>query len=161
MTAQYTQAAVVLDKHIYCDNANMFFIQIPDVDETRLYALSAIINSTIFNTLARSIANPQRGGYFKFNKQFLDPVPVPREAFVECSKEITKLAGIAKRIEKTNEQIRINAGGKVSGLQISLKSLWSQLDLLCDKLYGITSPNDKGLIYSVIRKDRNPYGQEN
>ena len=161
MTAQYTQAAVVLDTHIYCDNANMFFIQIPDVDETRLYALSAIINSTIFNTLARSIANPQRGGYFKFNKQFLDPVPVPREAFVECSKEITKLAGIAKRIEKTNEQIRINAGGKVSGLQISLKSLWSQLDLLCDKLYGITSPNDKGLIYSVIRKDRNPYGQEN
>ena len=160
MTAQYPQAAVVLDKHIYCDNANMFFIQIDDVNETKLYALAGIINSTIFSTFARSIANPQRGGYFKFNKQFLDPVPVPAKAFLTCNKNIKRLANIAKRIEQINEQIKMSVGGQTSGLELSLKDLWKELDELCMKLYGIKNPEDKALLNSVVRKDRNPYGQE-
>ena len=160
MTAQCPQAAVVLDKHVYCDNANMFFIQIDPIDETRLYALSAIINSTIFYAFARGIANPQRGGYFKFNKQFLDPVPVPAKAFMSCSKDIKKLAGIAQQIERTNEQIKTSAGGKTSGLELSLKSLWRELDELCMKLYRIKKPEDKALLNSVVRKDRMIYGQE-
>ncbi len=160
MTAQYPQAAVVLDKHVYCDNANMFFIQIDPVDETRLYALSAIINSTIFNAFARGIANPQRGGYFKFNKQFLDPVPVPTKAFRSCSKDMKKLASVAKQIERTNEQFMASVGGKTSGLELSLKNLWRELDELCLKLYGIKKPEEKALLNSVVRKDRMLYGQE-
>ncbi len=160
MTAQYPQASVVLDKHVYCDNANMFFVQIPNIDETHLYALAGIINSTIFNTFARSIANPQRGGYYKFNKQFLDPVPVPKQAFWECNKEIKKLAEIAKRIEETNEEIRNSAWGQTSGLVLSLKGLWCQLDNLCMKLYGIKNIDEKALLNSIVRNDRNPYGQE-
>ena len=85
MTAQYPQASVILDRNIYCDNANMFFVQLNNIDETHLYALAAIINSTIFNTFARSIANPQQGGYYKFNKQFLDPVPVPKREFLQVA----------------------------------------------------------------------------
>ena len=161
MTAQHPQASVVLDKHIYCDNANMFFIQVNDIDKTHLYALAAIINSTIFNTFARSIANPQQGGYYKFNKQFLDPVPVPRDAFESCDKNIQKLATIAMRIEKLNEQIRNSDGMQTSGLILSLKNQWSQLDKLCDKLYGIRKPEERALLYSTPRKDRNPNGQEN
>ena len=148
-----------MDKHIYCDNANMFFVQVPDMTEEKLYALSAIINSTIFCAFARSIANPQQGGYYKFNKQFLNPVPVPKDAFNECKPQIKKLAKIAKRIEETNEQIRTSIGGQTTGLENSLKSLWSELDQICDKLYGL-SIEDKGIIYSTHRFDRNPYGQE-
>lgn len=159
MTAQYPQAAVITDSHVYCDNANMFFVQVPNMTEEKLYALSAIINSTIFCALARSIANPQQGGYFKFNKQFLNPVPVPKEAFVECKPQIKKLAKIAKRIEETNEQIRTSIGGQTTGLENSLKALWSELDQICDKLYGLTI-EEKGIIYSTHRFDRNPYGQE-
>lgn len=160
MTAQYPQASVILDKHVYCDNANMFFVQIRDIDETRLYALAAIINSTIFNTFARSIANPQRGGYYKFSKQFLEPVPVPKQAFLDCNKNIKKLADIAKRIEKTNEQIRNCAWEQTSGLELSLKGLWHQLDELCMKLYGIKNIEEKALLNTIVRKDRNPYGQK-
>ena len=159
MTAQYPQAAVITDGHVYCDNANMFFVQVPDLTEEKLYALSAIINSTIFCAFARSIANPQQGGYYKFNKQFLNPVPVPKEAFIECKPQIKKLAKIAKRIEETNEQIRTSIGGQTTGLENSLKSLWSELDQICDKLYGLTT-EDKGIIYSTHKFDRNPYGQE-
>lgn len=160
MTAQYPQAAIILDKHVYCDNANMFFIQIEPIDETRLYALAAIINSTIFNAFARAIANPQRGGYFKFNKQFLDPVPVPAKTFLACNRDMKKLANIAKKIEQTNEQIKASIGGKTSGLELSLKKLWRELDELCMKLYGIKKPEDKALLNSIVRKDRMLYGQE-
>lgn len=159
MTAQYPQAAVINDTHVYCDNANMFFIQVPDMTEEKLYALSAIVNSTIFCAFARSMANPQQGGYYKFNKQFLNPVPVPKDAFVECKPQIKKLAKIARRIEETNELIRTSVGGQTTGLENSLKLLWLELDKICDKLYGLTV-EDKGLIYSTHRFDRNPYGQE-
>ena len=159
MTAQYPQAAVITDSHVYCDNANMFFMQVPDMTEEKLYALSAIINSTIFCAFARSIANPQQGGYYKFNKQFLNPVPVPKVAFIECKPQIKKLAKVAKRIEETNEQIRTSIGRQTTGLENFLKSLWSELDQICDKLYGLTI-EEKGLIYSTHRFDRNPYGQE-
>ena len=159
MTAQYPQASVVLDKHIYCDNANMFFIQLQNIDETHLYAMAAIINSTIFNTFARSIANPQQGGYYKFNKQFLDPVPVPRDALLGDGRNLTRLANLARRIEQTNEQLRNAAGGQTSGLKNALHSLWTQLDQMCDRLYGLTSA-DKAIIYQRQRNDRIPYEQE-
>lgn len=160
MTAQYPQAAVITDTHVYCDNANMFFVQFPNATENQLYALSAIINSTIFNTLARLIANPQQGGYYKFNKQFLDPVPVPRDAIVKFNNRARKLASIAKQIEKTNEQIKASIGGQQSGLISSLKQQWINLDIECEKLYGLTA-QEKRILYSSIRHDRNPYGQEN
>lgn len=159
MTAQYPQAAVITDNHVYCDNANMFFVKVANMTEEKLYALSAIINSTIFCAFARSIANPQQGGYYKFNKQFLNPVPVPKDAFLECKPQIKRLAKIAKRIEDTNELIRTNIGGQTTGLENSLKTLWSELDQICDKLYGLTI-EEKGIIYSTHRFDRNPYGQE-
>lgn len=75
MTTQNPQAAVVMQEDAYCDNANMFFVQIPEVTDDKLYAMAAIINSTPFAYFAKSIANPQQGGFYKFNKQFLDPVP--------------------------------------------------------------------------------------
>lgn len=159
MTAQYPQASVVLDKHIYCDNANMFFIQLRNIDETHLYALAAIINSTIFNTFARSIANPQQGGYYKFNKQFLDPVPVPRDALLGNDRRIARLASIARRIEQTNEQLRNAVGGQTSGLLSALRTLWSELDQICDRLYGL-SRTDRALIYQITRTDRISNGQE-
>ena len=160
MTAQYPQASVVLDTHVYCDNANMFFIQVEDASRKQLYALAAIISSTIFNTLARSLANPQRGVYRKFNRQFLAPVPFPCKAFTEGDRNIAKLAETAQQIEQTNEQIRKNAGGQTSGLELTLRTLWKQLDDLCLKLYGIKKADDKAVLYSVTRKDRNPYGQK-
>ena len=159
MTAQYPQASVVLDEHIYCDNANMFFIQLRNIDETHLYALAAIINSTIFNTFARSIANPQQGGYYKFNKQFLDPVPVPRNALLGNDRRIARLANVARRIEQTNEQLRNAVGGQTSGLLSALRTLWSELDQICDRLYGL-SRTERALIYQTTRTDRISNGQE-
>lgn len=160
MTSQYPQASVLMDPEAYCDNANMFFGKIEPMDETSLYALAGIINSTIFNTLARSIANPQQGGYYKFNKQFLDPVPFPVHAFTNGNRDIKRIAKIAKQIESLNEQIKTSLGSPISGLMLALREKWSELDKICNKLYGITDASDKTLLYSNHRNDRNPYGQE-
>jgi type I restriction-modification system DNA methylase subunit len=160
MTAQYPQAAVIMDRNIYCDNANMFFIQVPSATETetktKLYALSALINSTIFAAFARSIANPQQGGYYKFNKQFLSPVPVPQKAFEQCSDDIIRLADIAKRIESANRLMSASGHNSANGLVNSIQRLWDELDSTCDTLYGI-SDADRELLYSTERKDRINY----
>lgn len=160
MTSKTTQASVVMDRHVYCDNANMFFVQAAETDETFLYALAGLINSTIFNTLARSIANPQQGGYYKFNRQFLDPVPVPVKAFLSRDRNVCRLAKVSKQIERINEKLSEGPGVQQSGLIASLKKKWEELDSICDKLYGIKNSGDKALLYAAARKDRHGYGQE-
>lgn len=161
MTAQYTQAAVVMDRHVYCDNANMFFLQLEERDEVHLYALAGIINSTIFNTLARSIANSQQGGYYKFNKQFMNPVPFPQRAFTSVTPDIERIAQISQQIERLNQHIGHGWECRESGLRLALKNLWHELDCICNRLYGNLNQEEISLLYSVTRNDRQIYGQEN
>jgi type I restriction-modification system DNA methylase subunit len=106
MTALDTFASLTFSDKTYCDNANVFFIDTPEKDEINLYALSAIINSTIYSVLARSIANPQTNGYFKFNKQFLEPVPFPVQNFTDNTKLKAQLATAAKRIDELQERFK-------------------------------------------------------
>ena len=153
MTAKYPTAVVIKDQNIYCDNANMFFVNIPDSSEIKMYALSAIINSTIFGALARSIANPQQGGYYKFNKQFLDPIPFPKSAFENMSQEIINLSRIAKQIEQYKISFRHATPADTTGLVAVLSTLWQNVDKICDKLYEITDI-EREILYSDIRNDR-------
>ena len=100
MTALDTYAAVTFsDKH-YCDNANVNYVELPIINEVNLYAFTSIINSTVYSVLARSIANPQSNGYFKFNKQFLEPVPFPGEIFSKREDLKIQLFHISKKIEE-------------------------------------------------------------
>ena len=86
-------------------------------------------------------------------------MPVPKEELLLGGRQIAKLANIARRIELTNEQLRIAVGGQTSGLENAIHILWNELDQICDKLYGLTK-KEKALIYQTPRNDRNPYGQE-
>lgn len=137
MTAQNPQAAVVMQEYAYCDNANMFFVQIPEVTEDKLYAMAAVINSTPFAYFAKSIANPQQGGFYKFNKQFLDPVPFPCNEFIMFSEVMQRLAAIARRIEETNMAIAANISSAPRFYTL-LNRLWEEVDQLCCELYGLT-----------------------
>ena len=137
MTAQNPQAAVVMQEDAYCDNANMFFVQIPEVTEDKLYAMAAVINSTPFAYFAKSIANPQQGGFYKFNKQFLDPVPFPCNEFIMFSEVMQRLAAIARRIEETNMAIAANISSAPRFYTL-LNRLWEEVDRLCCELYGLT-----------------------
>jgi len=135
--------------HTAPDNANVFFIDAPEKDENSLYALSAIINSTVFSVLARSIANPQTNGYFKFNKQFLAPVPFPIDNFRQNEQLKSQLKKVAKRIDKL--QVSYLSSSPIQQKTISrlLTRNWNFLDELCFQLYGLTNSekaffNEKG-----------------
>lgn len=138
MTALDTFATVTFSDRTYCDNANVFFIDIPQKDENSLYALSAVINSTVYSVLARSIANPQSNGYFKFNKQFLEPVPFPVSNFRENEQLKSDLAVIAKRIDELQTNYKSSSPTQQRSIARLLTTQWNALDELCYQLYGLT-----------------------
>ena len=138
MTALDTFATVTFSDRTYCDNANVFFIDIPQKDENSLYALSAVINSTVYSVLARSIANPQSNRYFKFNKQFLEPVPFPVSNFRENEQLKSDLAVIAKRIDELQTNYKSSSPTQQRSIARLLATQWNALDELCYQLYGLT-----------------------
>lgn len=138
MTALDTFATVVFSDITYCDNANVFFIEVPHKDEITLYALSAIINSTIYSVLTRSIANPQSNGYFKFNKQFLEPVPFPCTAFSENGVLREQLANAAKDIKNLQLKFKTSSLRQKRTYERMLLTKWKLVDDICYQLYNLT-----------------------
>lgn len=138
MTALDTFATLSFSDRTYCDNANVNFIAAPERDEVTLYALSAIINSTIYSVLARSVANPQANGYFKFNKQFLEPVPFPCDNFAKNLELKTELAEVSKKIEDIQNRFKKSSPTQKRTYERTLATLWTLLDDLCYQFYGLT-----------------------
>ena len=139
MTAQDTFATVTQNPNNYCDNANMFFIDIPNKDENNLYAVASIINSTIFSVCARSIANPQQNGYFKFNKQFIEPIPFPKAIYENNPELIQAIARFGKDIERIQNQFISAAPRQKNVLRNSLQRLWNRLDARVYELYQLSA----------------------
>jgi hypothetical protein len=77
MTAKDTIATYIEDRGLYMGNANVWFIYSNRASKSEMKALTCLMNSTIFSVLGKAGANPQTGDYYKFNKQFLTPIPVP------------------------------------------------------------------------------------
>ncbi|OFY43673.1 MAG: hypothetical protein A2X18_09515 [Bacteroidetes bacterium GWF2_40_14] len=138
MTANDTFASVTQNPLNYCDNANMFFIDIPNKSERNLYAIASIINSTLFSVLARSIANPQQNGYFKFNKQFIEPIPFPKNFFENTPALVEAIAAIGVNISQRQNQYK-NASPRQKNIhRNTLTNLWNNLDEKVYELYQLT-----------------------
>lgn len=138
MTSLDTYASLSFSDNHYCDNANVYFIELQVKTELHLYAVSAVINSIVFSVLARSIANPQSNGYFKFNKQFLEPIPFPIEAFHHNKNLLQKLAHTAKSIEQQQYSYQTASPIQKRVLKIALERKWKKLDNQVYELYGLS-----------------------
>jgi hypothetical protein len=139
MTANDTYATVTQNPLNYCDNANMFFIDVPDKSETNLYAIAGIINSTLFSVMARSIALSQQNGYFKFNKQFIEPIPFPKSNFINNRELITEISLISKNIKQIQDQYNNSSPRQKAALRANLDNLWRNLDIKVYELYDLTN----------------------
>lgn len=135
MTANDTFASVTQNPVNYCDNANMFFIDIPGKNEKNLYAVASIINSTLFSVCARSVANPQQNGYFKFNKQFINPTPFPKKHFKNNSTLVEEISAIGKSIENVQNQYLSATPRQKNIHKNTLNNLWNNLDEKVYELY--------------------------
>lgn len=138
MTSNDTYATITKNPLNYCDNANMYFIDLPDKTDINLFAVAGIVNSTIFSVLARPVANPQSGGYFKFNKQFIEPLPFPKENFNSNIALITEISVLAHTIQQTQEQYKHSSPRQKTILKASLSECWANLDSKVYHLYDLT-----------------------
>ena len=138
MTANDTYATITQNALNYCDNANMFFVEIPNKNERNLYAVAGIINSTLFSVLARSIALSQQNGYFKFNKQFIEPIPFPKSNFNSDDELVNEISVLARSIDEKQKQYRRASPRQKNTLKNLLETEWNTLDSKTYKLYELS-----------------------
>lgn len=138
MTANDVYASVTLNDYYYCDNSNVNYIDIPEKTTENLYAVASIFNSTIFSILARAIANKQQNGYFKLNKQYLEPVLFPAYIFEKDKKIVEKLAKIGMELEEKQNNYMYALPYKQRRIKKQLTVLWESLDNLTAKAYKLT-----------------------
>lgn len=146
MTARDTIATFVNDIGLYMDNANVWFITVNGASDDLMKAIACIINSTIFTVLGKSGANPQSGGYYKFNKQFLMPIPFPIEAVTEKADCVTELAKYYLRISELQEQYLSATFNTKEVIAGQLRHLWAELDEICYNLYEVTDQEKQQII---------------
>ena len=150
MTARDTIATFVDDKGLYMDNANVWFIAIEDASVELMKAITCIINSTIFSVLGKSGANPQSGDYYKFNKQFLMPIPFPIERVNENSEYVSVLAECYSEISSLQDRYFSATSSVKDVIAGQLRQKWLNLDEICFKLYDVTE-SERDQIMNVGR----------
>jgi len=143
MTAKDTIASFMPHKGLYMDNSNVWFIYIDGASNSLMKAIACIINSTIFSVLGKSGANPQAGDYYKFNKQFLAPIPFPSSNLSEKHHMVENLSRLHDDIAALQNQY-IHASSAVKEmLTHSLNHKWNQLDDICYDLYEVSDVERK------------------
>lgn len=137
MTARDTFATYDGGTGLYMDNSNVWFINIDSEDEIELKAITMIINSTVFSVFAKSGANPQLGNYYKFNKQFLTPVPFPNMRINREDIFIQKLSILYDEILDIMKQYTKFSGINSMSFESVLESKWEDVDNICEKMYNL------------------------
>lgn len=150
MTARDTIATYVSDEGLYMDNSNVWFITVEGADDSLMKALTSLINSTVFSVLAKSGANPQLNGYYKLNKQFLRPIPMPIKKMHE-EKNIKTLLMFYEEISELQKKYLSSVGSKKENLSYALEEKWDSLDYFCAELYEL---NDVSVINKMGRTNR-------
>lgn len=161
MTKKETCASLIHDKDMYMDNANVWFLIYEGDDIIVMKALTMIINSTIFSVFGKCGANQANNGYYKFNRQFIDPIPLPNVKINRSNVYINKLAVFYDEMkELLAEYEKASKTDKVYYKSV-MDARWSLIDDCCYELYEI-SKEEKSMIESIGRTEsRTPGGDEN
>ena len=146
MTAKDTIATFMKNKGLYMDNSNVWFVYVDGASSSLMKAIACIINSTIFSVLGKSGANPQTGGYYKFNKQFLAPIPFPSSKLRKNSPVINTLSTLYDDISELQLQYIQSSYAVREMLSHSLRIKWNELDEICFKLYEVNDVERRQII---------------
>ena len=138
MTAKDTIATYSFGDGVYMDNANVWFIKIDNANISLKKAVCAMINSTVFSVLSKAKANPQSGGYYKLNKQFLLPVPFPSERLHSSQDAISNLALVGDEISQLQEDYLSATPNNREVIGGIIDNKWRELDRICYSLYRLS-----------------------
>ena len=149
MTAKDTIASVISEYGCYMDNSNVWFVSIKNNNIKILKTISLIMNSTVFSVFAKSEANPQSGGYYKFNKQFLIDVPFPTDV-IEDTETIELFANLYDEIYNLQLKVSTVPDAMKDIIKSELNKKWSYLDEKVNDLYEL-SKDEIQIIYDIGR----------
>ena len=161
MTTKETYATFNDKQGLYMDNSNVWFIKCEGDDEVIMKALTMIINSTIFSVFAKCGANQASNGYYKFNKQFIEPVPLPNKKLTALNETVKHLASLYDELKDLlSEYVKATTNDKLIYKGV-MELKWKEIDGLCYEFYGVDQ-KEKELIECVGRiESRIPGGNEN
>lgn len=160
MTTKETYATFVSDRGLYMDNSNVWFLNYRGSNAKVMKALTMIINSTLFSVFGKCGANPASNGYYKFNKQFLEPIPLPNRQISPSNDYIKQLARLYDEVKALLEEYdKANENDRKSYRNM-MESKWQAVDDCCMELYEIEE-DERMLINSIGRvESRVPGGDE-
>ena len=139
MTAKDTIATFIRGKGLYMDNSNVWFVYVDGASDALMKAIACVVNSTIFSVLGKAGANPQAGGYYKFNKQFLAPIPFPSSKLRNNSPAINILSAMHDDIVELQNQYTHSSHAIKEMLSHTLRAKWNELDEICYSLYEVNA----------------------
>ncbi len=122
----------------------------PEYARTGFYRfLLALLNSNLIDFFIRSISPMFSGGYYKYNTQYLAPIPVviPTETLVN------KLSGLSEKLEKITIEIQTESKNQTDltlKLKQRAKELQAELDNTIYDIYGLTA-EERQLVEDSIR----------
>jgi len=143
----------------YQDNVRVNSIIIDNASPKLYGAIAAVINSSLFNCLAKVTTNPLQEGHVQFNKQFVEPIPFPLET-LEIDTDLTnQLYDLAQEISKLTHQLaNDNSATRHNSIKQALANKWIQLDVLVEKkLYCLTKEEAAIAIKYPRKEDRIEY----
>ena len=106
-----------------------------------LYIL-AVLNSKLVSYFIRNISSKFSGGYFAFNKQYIEEIPI----IIPSDKEKSKLSELAKRQLEKSKKLSEFGDKKTSEsakLEEEIKKTDAEIDELVYQLYEITEEEKK------------------
>ena len=136
-TAEDTIAASDPVGDVYQDNVRICSLSV-NGSGIDLSAVAGILNSSLFNALAKLKAGLSDGGWRQFNRQFMDLVPFPLARLKgERSKALAKLAD---SIQEVQEKYLTKEGeAERQALRQLLESQWRKLDEAVEDLYELSA----------------------
>ena len=138
MTATSVTGTFFDEYGVYMDNANVWFISDSGDRADILKLVALIVNSLVYNSLAKCGANPAAGGFYKFNKQFLCPVPFPDVESLDQAKKDEGVALFGMAIF-ANQLWETESGYSNGAALEGLKTIWHRIDEYVAGLYGLSA----------------------
>lgn len=160
MTAKETYASLEIENGFYMDNSNIWFIAHSSNDTIVMKALTMIINSTVFSVMAKCGANQASNGYYKFNKQFIEPVPLPNNKLLATNTVVIRLAEMHDEIIDILNEYEHSSQSDAPIFKGILEQKWIDIDNLCFEFYELEE-NEISIISNLGRlESRIPGGDE-
>ena len=149
--------AVSVDEkgEFYQDNVRIYSLIVDSGDVELYQSIASILNSDLFNYLAKVTCNPLQGGHIQFNKQFIEQIPLPEKIFTEQPLR-KKLADIGQDIFSL--QIKYLQTPRLqNSIEKSIKEKWRKLNIVVESDLYELKESEKSIYNSFPPMDRFGY----